>query len=1719
MIDIIQEDKNMNNYDEYQNNSGLYKILTNNSEKINNKEELMNKNIFGENASFYLTNEEDIKPIKSLNAESIFESETDNDLNPFLISIMNKNRFLSNALVDNISQKIINSSNESKYTPLHFACLYNYYELADTLIKKGAKINVKTRNSNYTPLDLIIIKGNYETLELLLNNEEFENLINEKNFMNSTPFHTACLESIMCAKLLMKYDKKAKDINGNLPEHYALLGGRIDIYNLISTSSDIKEFKDYINSIRQGCKENLNEETIIQLSDADKFITSLCDNLNKGNVINVKKIVKYYSKNKKLKREINWDEHSDKIICNICNGRNNIFLNIINEIMNFDKYPIAAYIGKFGLISYIQELKNMNLNMFSELNGKTLLDYAIENKNENMILEFFKNIEVISDDTLSKYISKILMKSKKLFNTIYSYILSQEKFINNTINFDYLYNKYSLSHHFKIFLRLDKVDKNSLVINKVKDNCRDSVIAELNKQNYNIMKVINKDKEKARIDFNNILDKNSNSEYNFELFEHDVERLKSLFKQLNDYNLFLQHKIVKSKKIWILKYLPINYDIFIKNDEGKFCFELLPEDFDDFKLLFDVFKIREISNEKIMYHFLNALEIYTSKSIKNSKNTNIEIFLKKKFIKLIELFEVNKDYLKNFCNDKNNNILHIISNFIFMDKEMEDKFLLFMDLIKRSLNTKEFIKLINQQNNLGNIFIFNLIDNNHHKLFKEIFIKYFDYFDISLRNYEGNTFLHYLMSVKLYDKNLFNLILKIIEFNKYYIIAENNQGLTPFHLAAYNRCNDSLYLFSNYFPLEQIDTISNKGSILHYAAISNSLSTLRLIIEIFNVDINIQINKKENNDNYFNKKNNYLYLPDKSTPIYCAGYYSCVDSFDYLLSLGADPFIQDNNGNDAIDVALIHGDRKMVEYISQKHSFINSNGKYLLSLVKNVHARYILYENLKLLGQQDINITNNYQQNLLMLAVENDNHKIIPFLLNYNINIANKDKFGRNILHYCVNMNDLSSLWIVLTHLNTLNKRQILDKIIFDLDDNGETAFYTACKLGRLEIVYFIVFFIKINNFENKFTINHIGLLPIHIAIINEHYIIALFLKNYFGINDNEINNISDEYKPKLDKFNFADLSKENKKCNEIINFLTNKIIEYKDVSKIINQNNFSQLDNNYINLEDYNIFNNILPNCLSQNNYVKYQKLFNNNLICILSLLYYNDDHKKNVEEFFEIISSINSEEDIKSITQIKILKLFITYIIPNEYYKLDKINKYLSSFLLNDKLMNLNISHPIFNWINSIIISSFEGSVLIPIENILDILNEFINIVTQEEEYLNNLNYVKLSMKSFQFIHNFCKIMSLLSKDFKLLQIKYMHCIPPLLEKDIDDLLNKYKIIHHDYNNKLPIYSFIKEVLSNKNINSKLLEACLISSDNIIKSTQINYLSKEEILSFCKEIYQKYSNNDDLPNIILSISSISENLCSRFGYNVYKNQLVKLIKKIIKSGKIKKLIELKHLFKEFLLVQNLEQIIQICDLLNKYSLAEVFVKIKEITNKREGRNINELLISFEKEKFPLSKEELNQLELFEKELNKCRDYIQTEFIEEGRILGNKFKEEPTIENFAKLIKIINCGIYDVLKITPYLIQNLIVFSFYLHYINKNQRKSYRRRLGQILTGEGKSLIITEMALVSALMGEFADIITSTAYLSNRDELKFKELYAKFDISSNAIIKKKIQAKKIIME
>ena len=463
---------------------GMYKILYNNNNNFN-KNEIFEKNIYGENAALYsvLYNDNNsVEKIISLGEKNSFEIENDDELNSFLISCMTKKRLISNILVDQMSNHIINSSNETKITALHYACLYNYSELANKLMIRGANIFSKTRNHQESPLDYLLMNGNYETLELLLKYPNVKKLVNEIKYNNSTSLHISCSESLICTKLLItniNNIKKTRDFNLNTPEHIAFFSGRIDIYNYIS-KTDIKEFTEYINNLRNDEKENINEVKLKKCVCLNVFLDVLNNNLKKGNIKNIIKLMKYFEKNNNLKHEFKISSNklqiSDNIINNCCIGRNPEFLKYILDLVCTESTPISGYIGKYGCITFIEELKNLNINMFSKLEGKSLIDYAIENNNKDIIIEFFNQLDSISDDILSEYITNIISKSFKLYDSIMSFILSKEKFKKNKLNFNYLYSKDSLPIYFEIFLQNELINKDSLDLIKVKENCRDSVI-------------------------------------------------------------------------------------------------------------------------------------------------------------------------------------------------------------------------------------------------------------------------------------------------------------------------------------------------------------------------------------------------------------------------------------------------------------------------------------------------------------------------------------------------------------------------------------------------------------------------------------------------------------------------------------------------------------------------------------------------------------------------------------------------------------------------------------------------------------------------------------------------------------------------------------------------------------------------------------------------------------------------------------------------------------------------------------------------------------------------------------------------------------------------------------------------------------------------------------------------------------------------------------------
>ena len=114
-------------------------------------------------------------------------------------------------------------------------------------------------------------------------------------------------------------------------------------------------------------------------------------------------------------------------------------------------------------------------------------------------------------------------------------------------------------------------------------------------------------------------------------------------------------------------------------------------------------------------------------------------------------------------------------------------------------------------------------------------------------------------------------------------------------------------------------------------------------------------------------------------------------------------------------------------------------------------------------------------------------------------------------------------------------------------------------------------------------------------------------------------------------------------------------------------------------------------------------------------------------------------------------------------------------------------------------------------------------------------------------------------------------------------------------------------------------------------------------------------------------------------------------------------------------------------------------------------------------------------------------------------KYIGQKISKnslQPEIKNNDdELIAIAYNAIKEVKGFELNNSQILCLFSL----LRKDQKKG---KIAQVLTGEGKTIIINCFALILVLKGHIVDIVTSNPILATRDEEESKELFNKFDIS-----------------
>ena len=227
-----------------------------------------------------------------------------------------------------------------------------------------------------------------------------------------------------------------------------------------------------------------------------------------------------------------------------------------------------------------------------------------------------------------------------------------------------------------------------------------------------------------------------------------------------------------------------------------------------------------------------------------------------------------------------------------------------------------------------------------------------------------------------------------------------------------------------------------------------------------------------------------------------------------------------------------------------------------------------------------------------------------------------------------------------------------------------------------------------------------------------------------------------------------------------------------------------------------------------------------------------------------------------------------------------------------------------------------------------------------------------------------------------------------------------------------------------------------------------KINKWTKEEIIQF-KKLIEK-NDIDDIDNILKTIYEYKipfNSITSLDSEQLHRIGIKNFFNKINNSRKIKELLrEHNEILKEKQLPLNSNQ--------------------ENLSISQKVDNINEL----------------------------TRHYSYTKITKQNIPEDLKYKNED-------LIAIVNNAI---IKIKHFPLRDSQIYSL-LVLLNKRQN---RGKIAQILTGEGKTLIIISLAIIMVLKGHKVDIVTSNPLLARRDSDESKELFEYFGITVDNNIK-----------
>ena len=718
-----------------------------------------------------------------------FEKITDNGMCSLLYSMALNSKDISKYLIQELPLNIIDHSTDLQFTPLHYAVMKGENDIVEYLIKKGAKLNECTKKEGLTPYHLAAENGNYNCLKLLLskNNNLEEALSSDKK----NALYSAVSNSLLCTKLLLnksKYQDNFDTFNYSIKD-YSLLNGRVDCYNYCNMKNLKKEnSNNTLKEIKKGEKKYFNklmfQYQIDHIYYFEDLINVLCSNMKKGDVRNSQKISISLEKNVQFLNLLkNNSKLSIDLIESAVSGKDKIFLNYLSRLINVNEYPIASWIGKYGLINWVNEAIELGLNIFDKnpkyLNGKNIFDFAIQSGNSVLIKEILNIITEIDNETLSNLIcDSLLSNNNEIINLLYNKI-SENKFEKNKISFKKLgKTNQSTSLMLKYAYEIKSEDINSIDIIDAIKYSRPSFLKSLLSykdilnqkiEPFNFLKISQNEKRNDNTIclceiFPEI--KNKMKDYYDSFYKRCIyleEQIKNIDLKNNNFGKFINEldNVIKNNEIGLfqlpntkklliemivqdnLTILPFlkssnKIDLFIQNEYNKKIFDnsILSES--DLNNILSYLDIKyENNKEQKFKEFLNIINICNQR-LKESK---LDTFFIEKVINVTLNNKLLNEKTYLIENDEGKLFLHIISDINEINLGIPEKINKIVLELKEifSKDIEKISYLINKQDNYGNTFLMYLLNNNHFMISKTIFSNYQLYIDYSKFNIKGDT--------------------------------------------------------------------------------------------------------------------------------------------------------------------------------------------------------------------------------------------------------------------------------------------------------------------------------------------------------------------------------------------------------------------------------------------------------------------------------------------------------------------------------------------------------------------------------------------------------------------------------------------------------------------------------------------------------------------------------------------------------------------------------------------------------------------------------------------------------------------------------------------------------------------------------------------------------------------------------------------------------------------